>query len=178
MIYFSKVFAFAFTTKLNTLTWIFGSTYFLKLGYLRVTMFGLIEWPFFLLVILVVMTYGFWYPLPRFLASIHMYLLASIEFISGRSIVLFTWVIIVGLVNTICGVATTPIIVIGIPKLLFKFLLVETPPNPQSKLVVNPISIPLLTKYAVGTTTISIHVVHIIEQNGQITSILVGFFGF
>jgi hypothetical protein len=35
-----------------------------------------------------------------------------------------------------------------------------------------------LTKYAVGTTTISIHVVHIIEQNGQITSILVGFFGF
>ncbi len=41
MIYSSEISAFTFIVKLNTLTWAFGSTSFLKLGYLRATLSGL-----------------------------------------------------------------------------------------------------------------------------------------
>jgi hypothetical protein len=67
------------------------------------------------------------------------------------------------LVNTICGVPITPIVDISIPELLFKFFHVETPPYPQPKLVIDLISIPLLTKFVVGATTISTLVIGIIE---------------
>jgi hypothetical protein len=40
---------------------------------------------------------------------------------------------------------TTPVLAVGNAKLRFKFLIVETPPNPLPNFVANPISIPLLT---------------------------------
>jgi hypothetical protein len=67
------------------------------------------------------------------------------------------------LVNTICGVLITPIIDISIPELLLKFLPVKTPPGPQPKLVIDPISIPFLTKFVVGATTIFTLVIGIIK---------------
>jgi hypothetical protein len=67
------------------------------------------------------------------------------------------------LVNTICGVPTTRVVVINILELLLKFLPIETPPDPQPKLAIDPISIPLLRKFMVGATTISTLVVGIIE---------------
>jgi hypothetical protein len=39
MIYSLEAFAFAFTTKLNTLTWASGLASFLKSGYLKATLF-------------------------------------------------------------------------------------------------------------------------------------------
>jgi hypothetical protein len=43
----------------------------------------------------------------------------------------------------------------------FKFLLVETPHDPQPKLAIGPISTPFLTKFVVGATIVSTHVVGI-----------------
>jgi hypothetical protein len=64
-------------------------------------------------------------------------------------------VVIIGLVNTIWGVLTIQVVDIGIPKLLFKFFLIETPPNPRPKFVAHPINIPFMTKFVLGATTIS-----------------------
>jgi len=87
MIYISKVSAFAFTTKLNIPTCAFG---FKKLGYLRVTMFGLIEWPFLWLRIPRVLINGSQYPHLGFLASIFLYPPIVIKLISSQYVVLFT----------------------------------------------------------------------------------------
>jgi len=57
--------------------------------------------------------YGSWYPPLGFATSALLYPSTAIEFISGQYVVMFTWVVIIGLVNTIWGVPTTPIIVIG-----------------------------------------------------------------
>jgi hypothetical protein len=67
------------------------------------------------------------------------------------------------LVNTICGVPITPIIDINILELLLKFLPVETPLGPQPKLVIDPVSIPFLTKFVVGATTIFTLMIGIIK---------------
>jgi hypothetical protein len=44
-----------------------------------------------------------------------------------------------------------------------KFLLIKTPLDPQPKLTIDLISTPLLTKFVVGATIISTHVVGIIK---------------
>jgi hypothetical protein len=54
------------------------------------------------------------------------------------------------LVNTIWGVPTTPVFVVGIPKFLLKFLPIKTSPNPQPKFATNPINTPLLTTFVLG----------------------------
>jgi hypothetical protein len=69
---------------------------------------------------------------------------------------MFTQIIIIKLVNTIWGVPTTPIVITGSSKPLLKFLLVETPFNPQPKFVANLVNIQPLTKFVLGTTTVSI----------------------
>jgi hypothetical protein len=64
-------------------------------------------------------------------------------------------VVIIRLVNTIWGVPTILIVDIGIPELLLKFFIVESPPNPGPKFVVNIINIPFVTKFVLGATIIS-----------------------
>jgi hypothetical protein len=68
-------------------------------------------------------------------------------------------------------VSTTPIIAIGSVKLQLKFLLIETPPNPLPKFVIDPNNIPPLTTFVLGTTTISNHVVVMITLGDLVTSI-------
>ncbi len=171
MIYFSKVFAFTLTIELNILTWTFWSTFFLKSGYLRATMFDLTKWPFIWSGIFVVIIDGSWYPFLGFSASILLYLPTIIEFIGGQSIIMFTWVVIIGPVNTIWSVPTTLVCVTSSPILLFKFLLVETLPYPQPKFVANWINIPPLTTFVLGATIISIPVVVMTTLGDWVTSI-------
>jgi hypothetical protein len=95
-----------------------------------------------------------------------MYPLVVIEFIGGWFVILFIWVIIVRLANTILGVPTTPIVYVSSLELLFKVL-----PNPRPKFIADPISIPLLTKFVLGATTISTLVVGMITWSSQLTSI-------
>ncbi len=91
-------------------------------------------WPnkmtIFAIKICVVSTYGTWYPPLGFVVFTLLYLPTSIELINGRFAILFTWIVIIGLVNTIWSVPTTLIIVVGSVKLQLKFLLVETPFDP------------------------------------------------
>jgi hypothetical protein len=122
MIYVLQVSTFAFITKLNTLTWTFASTFFLKSGYLRATLFGLTEWPFLLLVIPIVTINGSQYLLFRFLTLLILYLLAAIKLIGGWYVVLFTWMIIIKFVNTICGVATTLVVATSIPEVYLRWM--------------------------------------------------------
>jgi len=65
------------------------------------------------------------------------------------------------LVNAIWGVPTTPIVVIGIPKLLLNFLHAKTPLDPRPKFVVDPINTPPLTKIMAYATIVSTQVVDI-----------------
>jgi hypothetical protein len=92
---------------------------FLKLRYFRATMFGLTSWPFLWAIIGAVTTHGYWYLHPEFVASTFLYLPTTIELIGGRLRFLFTWIIIIGLVNTIWGVPTTPIVIID--NVVFRF---------------------------------------------------------
>jgi len=48
--------------------------------------------------------------------------LGTIELISGQFVVMFIWVVVIGLVNTIRGMLTTPVVVAGSVKLWLKFL--------------------------------------------------------
>ncbi len=171
MIYSLEVFALTFIAKLNTLTWTYGLTFFLKLGYLKATLFGLIEWPFLLLGIFTIMTYGSRYPPLGFSAFVLLYPPAIIEFIDGQSTILFTWIIIIKLVNTIWGVPKTLIIIVGSSELLLKVLPSATPPNPWPKFVADPINTSLLIEFVLGATIISTHVVSMTTLNNWITFI-------
>jgi hypothetical protein len=51
IMYSPKVFPFTFIAKLNILIWAFRSTFFYNFGYFRGTLFSLLEWLFFMLVI-------------------------------------------------------------------------------------------------------------------------------
>jgi hypothetical protein len=83
----------------------------------------------------------------------------------GRSAILFTRVIIIGLVNTIQGVPTTPITTVGNVVLPLNFLPTKTPFDPLSNFVVDPISTPLLTTSMVGATNVSTLMVVIPTSN-------------
>jgi hypothetical protein len=87
----------------------------------------------------------------------------TIKFIDGWFASLFTWVVIIKLVNIIWIVPTTPIIAISSVALQFKFLLTKTPLDPLHNFVANLISIPPLTTFMLGATTISTHVVVMID---------------
>jgi hypothetical protein len=128
---------------------------FFKSTYLKATLFGLTEWPFMWLGIPIVMIDGFQYLPLGFSAFVILYLLAIIEFIDDQFAILFTWVIIIRLVNTVRNVPTTPLIVISIPELLFKFLPTKTPFDPWPKFATNLINIPPLTTFVLGATIVS-----------------------
>ncbi len=176
MIYSLEVFTLTFITKLNNLTWTSKLTSFLKSRYLKTTLFSLIEWPFLWLGIFVVTINDYQYPPLRFSTSILLYPLVAIELIDGQCGIVFTWIVIIRLVNIIWGVPTTLVVVNGSPKPLLKFLLVETLLDPQPKFVIEPVNVPPLTKFVLDTTTVSILVVGMITLNNWVTSILVGFF--
>jgi hypothetical protein len=108
---------------------------------------------------------GFQYPLLESMASTLLHLLVTIELINGRSIGLFTWVVIIELMNTIWSLPETLIVVVGSAKLQPKFLIVKTPLDPIPNFVVDPISISFLTTFMLGVTTVSTLVVVIPTQN-------------
>jgi hypothetical protein len=62
------------------------------------------------------------------------------EFINGRFVVLFPWITIIRLVNTIWSMPTTVIVVVGSIELQFKFLLIETPHDLLHNFATTPIS--------------------------------------
>jgi hypothetical protein len=150
MIYSSKVSTFAFIIELNTLTWTFRSRFFIKSRYLRTILFGLIKWPSLWLGICAVTTDGFQYIPLGFVAFVFLYPPIAIVFISGQYVIMFTWVVIIGLVNTIWGVPTILVVAFGSIELWFKFLPVEIPPNPLHKFVVVPINTPTSYNIHVG----------------------------
>ncbi len=111
----------------------------------------------------------------RFAAFAFLYLPIAIELIKGWSAILCTWIIIIKLVNTIWGVPTTLVIVVGNVVFPFNFLPVETPPNPLPNFFADPISIPLLTISMVSTTIVSTLVVIIPTSSDWITTIPLGY---
>ncbi len=115
---------------------------------------------------------GSQYPLFASSTFVLLYLPTTFEFIDGRYVVLCTWIVIIGLVNTICGVPTTLVFLVRSSKLLFKFLAIENSLNPWLKLIVDPITTPLLATFMLGTTTLSTHVLAITTLSDWITFIL------
>jgi len=105
------------------------------------------------------------------LDSRHLYLLTTIELISGQFAVLFTSIVIIGLVNTIWGMPITPIVVVGNAELWLKFLTTETPLDSLPNFGVNPISTPLLTTSLLGTTIVSTPMVIIPTSSDWVTPI-------
>ncbi len=98
--------------------------------------------------------------------------LVAIELISRRSVVLFTWVIISKLVNTIWSILTTIVITTGSAKLQLKFLTTKIPLDLLPNYATNPISIPLLTTSMLGTTIISTPMVVIPTPSDWVTPTL------
>ncbi len=169
MIYSPEVSTFAFTTKLNALTWTFGSASFLKWRYLRATLFGLTKWPSLWSKIGIVIAINYQCPFLECMTSTLLHLLTAIEFISGWFAILFPWVAVIGLVNTIWSMPTTLVVATGSTKLWLRFLPTKTPPNLIPNFVANPITTPLLTISILGATTISIPVVVILTLSDWIT---------
>ncbi len=116
------------------------------------------------------MTNGSRYPPLVFPTFVLLYPLEVIKLIGGQSTILFKWIVIIRLVNTIRGVPTTPIISIGSPELLLKFLPIKTPFDPWPKFATNPISSPPLTKFVLGTI-VSFPIVGITTLSGWRTFI-------
>ncbi len=73
--------------------------------------------------------------------------------------------VIIRLVNTMWGVPTTLVVVVGSLKLVLKILPSKTPLDPRPKFVGDLISIPPLTEFVLGATTISTHVVGMTTLN-------------
>jgi len=88
-----------------------------------------------------------------------MYLLTTIDLIGGQSTILFTWVVIIKLVNTIWCVATTLVVTLGNALLPLNFLPTETPPNPLPNFATNLINIPLLIQPWWGAIIVSTPIV-------------------
>jgi len=87
---------------------------------------------------------------------------------------MFTWVIIIGLVKTILGVPTIPVVVVhGSLELILKFFPIKAPFDPWPKFVTNSISSPPLTKFVLGATTIYTLVVSITSLSSWVTFILI-----
>jgi len=103
----------------------------------------------------VVTTNGSQYPFLRFATFALLYALVAIEFINGPFVVVFTWVVIIGLVNTIRGVWTTLVVVVGSAELQFKFLTTETPFDSLPNFITDPINTPLLTTFMFDTIIVS-----------------------
>ncbi len=100
----------------------------------------------------------------KFATFILMYPPTTIKFISGLgdcepkarvATIMFTRVVIIGLVNTIQGVPTTLVVDVNSAELQLRFLPIETPPDPLPKFVTDPINIPLLTMFVLGATIVS-----------------------
>jgi hypothetical protein len=163
MIYFLEVFAFTFTIELNTLTWTFGSTFFFEIRILK----SYAIWPN----IMAISVLKNWYPPFRFAAFALLCPPATIEFISGRFAILFTWVVVIELVKTIWGVPII-LVVAGNAKLQLKFLITKTPLDLLPNFSIDPISTPLLTTFMLSTITISTLVVSILASNDWITPTL------
>jgi hypothetical protein len=108
---------------------------------------------------------GSQYPPFGFSTSVFMYPPTSIELISGVFVVMCTQIVIIGLINTICGVSITKVFIVGSLKLLFKFLPVNNPPNQQLKFIADPIIIHFSATFMLGTTTVSTVVVVMIALN-------------
>jgi len=117
---------------------------------------------------------GSQYPLFGCTTFTFLYLPIAIKLISGRSVVLFTWIVVIELVNIIWNMLTT--LVIGSAKLWLKFLTVEIPPNPLSNFVIDLIRTPLLTTFMLGTTIVSTLVVVIRASSDWVTLIPVCYF--
>ncbi len=66
--------------------------------------------------------------------------LGTIELISGQFVVMFIWVVVIELVNTIQGMLTTPVVVAGSVKLWLKFLTTKIPLDPLPNFATNPSS--------------------------------------
>ncbi len=97
-----------------------------------------------------------------------LYFPTSIELISGLSMVLCTWAVIIGLVNTIYGVPTTLVFTTSI----------QTPHREfaQSTIQINYIcnNYSVLTTFMMGSTTVCTHVVVITALSDWVTFIPIG----
>ncbi len=82
---------------------------------------------------------------------------------------MFTWIVVIELVNTIWNMPTTPLVIVGNVKLRFKLLITETPPNLQPNFVAYPISTSFLTTSMLGATSVSTPMVVILALNDWIT---------
>ncbi len=142
-IYFLEVATFTFIIELNTLTWTFGSAFFLKLGYLRIPC---LIWPHKMAISVVKnsLNYDRCFSMPSFwILSIYIFVLSSNYGVHQWLVcVLCTWIIIIGLVNTICGVPTTLVFIVGNFKFLFKFPFVKNLLDPQLTFIANLITNP------------------------------------
>jgi len=87
------------------------------------------------------------------------------------NLVLFTRIVINILINTIRGVPTTVVIIVGSSELLHKVLPSNTPLDPWPKILVDPISTPPLIEFVLDATQISILVVGMTTLNNSVTSI-------
>ncbi len=74
------------------------------------------------------------------------------KFICGQFVILFTWVVFIGLINTIWSMQKTLIVVVGSAELWLKFLIVETPHDLPPNFVIDLICTPFLTTFMLGTT--------------------------
>jgi len=119
------------------------------------------------------MTDDFQCPLFGSFAYVLLYFPTTIEFINGQFVVLCTWVIVIGLVNTICGVLTSLVFVVGSPELLLR-LLAENPPYLWPKLIINLIITPFLATFVLNATFVSTPMVIITALSDWVTSILAG----
>ncbi len=105
-----------------------------------------------------------------------MYFLVVIEFIGGRSIIMFTWIIIIELVNTILGVPTILVVVVhGSLELILKSFPIKAPFDPRPKFATDSISTPPLTKFVLGATTIYTFVVGITSLRSWVTFISISY---
>jgi len=118
--------------------------------------------------------YNNWFSIPPFrcLTFSLLYPPATIEFISGRFAILFTWVVSIKLINTIWGMPTTLIIAVSSVELWFKFLTTKIPFDPLPNFATNPNNIPLLTTSMLGATIVSTLVVVILASSDWIIPIL------
>ncbi len=116
-------------------------------------------------------TINYWYPPFEYIAFAFLHLPTTIKLISGWSIVLFPWIAINILVNTISGMPTTVVVVVGNVELWLGFLPIETPPNLLPNYFANLTGIPLLITSMLGTRTISTPMVVIFALSDWITPI-------
>jgi hypothetical protein len=87
--------------------------------------------------------------------------------IYGQFVVLFTWVVFIGLINTIWSMPSTLVVVVGSVEL--KFFIVETPCDLPPNFVTDPICIPFLTTSMLGVTTDYNPMVVILARSNWIT---------